>query len=166
MCKPLLCTAGVGWALNTASCAGPCHCVWPYNVQAAAALDISSSVFLAIKYQSPATHTHRPLPFQSQSQVWDWKGRLAVLCRPQKEGEKKKKQLFFSAEPSSQRQTMGGNRNRRSPGQPRRAKLLEGTLVTEQKKVGCVKGFGQSFRETRGSCKLEKERENHLSKWS
>ena len=46
------------WVFHTASCSELCHCVWPYNVQAAAALDVSSSVCLVIKYQSPATHTH------------------------------------------------------------------------------------------------------------
>jgi len=55
--------------LNTASGAGVCHCVWPYNVPATAALDISSSVCLAIKYQSqPHTHTYH---FPSSLKVRD-----------------------------------------------------------------------------------------------
>lgn len=139
--------------------------MWPYNVQATAALDISSSVCLAIKYQSPATHTHTQTTSLSvpKSGLRLGKGRLAVLCGPQKVGEKK--QLFFFGGTFQPETDDGRNRNRHSPGQPRRAKLREGTLVTEQK-VACVKGLGQSFRETRGSCKLEKEKgeKNHLSK--
>lgn len=61
MYKPLPRSTGAGWVLNTASCSEPCHCVWPYNVQATAALDINSSVCLAIKYQSPTTHIPLPL---------------------------------------------------------------------------------------------------------
>lgn len=91
--------------------------MWPYNVQATAALDISSSVCLAIKYQSPATKKERK---NNCSFRWNL--------------------------PARDRRV--GGRNRHSPGQPRRATLLEGTLVTEQK-VGRVKGLGQSFRQTR-----------------
>lgn len=147
MYKPLLCTAGVGWVLNTASWAGPCHCVWPYNVQATAALDISSSVCLAIKYQSPAPHT--PLPFQSQSQghnSFGWQ-----YCVGHKKERKKITVLWVETFQLETEKVE--NRKRHLPGQPRRARRT----YDWAKSVLLDKGVSQSYREKGGKKVLEKK---------
>ncbi len=128
MYKPLLCTAGVGWVLNTTSWAGPCHCVWPYNVQATAALDISSSVCLAIKYQSPHTHAdHFPFSLKVRD-ITVLAGSIVWATRRRRE-----KPTVLLGETFQLETDEGENRNRHLPGRPGRAKLLEGALVTERK---------------------------------
>lgn len=102
--------------------------MWPYNVQATAALDISSSVCLAIEYQSSHTHTdHFPFSLKVRD-ITVLAGSIVWATRRRRE-----KPTVLLGEAFQLETDEGENRNRHLPGRPGRAKLLEGALVTEQK---------------------------------
>lgn len=160
MCKPSASTTGVGWVFNTASCAGPCHCVWPYNVQATGALDISSSVCLAIKYQSPATHTyHFPLSLK----VRDITVLAGEYCVGHKKKGRKTNCSFRWNLPAGDR--IEGKRESSfcQENWKEQNYLLEGALVTEQKV--CQKR--DKLRTLAFTCTERGNKKVHVSwKWS